>query len=838
MKMKRYLSLIQTAFISFFLVYAWDSSSSQAGSCEQAILNLNGLARAATENAEFSNSQAHRSLFQAYRTQFLGKQWTGRTLEDVMSIVEKHPELFASKPEVRERILTLEQRNYEPPQSLRDVIKRLKNSAHQFQAQLFQPEANIGFWQRLLLPLQKESLSGLNRQEKKAKQQEHKAQFREYFDQVLTPKDREILTDDSRPYQEKTTIIYRILNRIRNQMIEEGKDVKNISQAMVDLVHTSGFRNPHYISMLKSPNALDQIKGLEQILNERDAIAMKLNFEGHFSELTSSLNVDHPTGSTKNEKFVQVLSDIQKEIQNSPYTIVGNQVLRVRTLSLQESPFSGCLGGTDCATNTYFELALDPNFIYFTLTDTEFTSSGQITVVLGTAYSQKERSSIKIAFVDKIQNVQQMMVLPMLEAIRLSVEELGYRLSLPINVGGFAYGISNMDTIRAYIDSEVNPLFTHQLENFKPHESHYDFYKGYSRAYSEPKLLEFERQEGNFKIEVGETHTRSKIPEDLKIEDLFKEVLSLKDSKKEEDIIQFMSHLRLLTRIEELGLPQDFAETYLRLKIEDRQISFTVRKKALYTLIDLEKMKEKDILRLVTEEFSEKEQIEIVGEMSNWLNSNERYKRRFINKFSYEFLKLHIEEGFQSSFQSIIFDMLSRNLEFKNNVLLKAVDQENKRVMDYLIEDITLEQFGEFSYNTLEVIIPFYMNRMKSLGLELLKTEVHSFKGRVLIVIMPYLTKKQKDWVTFEQFQTTDSYSSKEKEEFAQYYIAPQLNQAQIQSLRRQNLSVLIPYLTNKQKNWITFEQFQTMPWYSSKEKKEELVQYIAPKLNQAEFKV
>ena len=813
MKMKRYLSLIQTALICFFLSYAWASSSSQAVSCEQAILNLNGLARAATENAEFSNSQAHNRLFQFYRTQFLGEKDTNRTLADVMSIVEAYPELFASTPEVREQILTLEQRNYEPPQSLRGVIKRLENSAHQFQAQLFQAEANLGFWQRLLLPLQKESLSGLNRQEKKAKQKEHKARFREYFDQALTPKDRETLTDDSIPYQEKTIIVYKILDRIRNQMIEEGKDVKNISQAMVDLVHTSGFRNPHYISMLKSPNALDQIKGLEQILNERDAIAMKLNFEGHFSELTSTLNVDHPTGSTKNEKFVQILSDIQKEIQNSPYTIAGNHVLRVRALSLQESPFRGCLGGADCATNIYFELALDPNFIYFTLTDTEFTSSGQITVVLGTAHSQKERDSIKIAFVDKIQNVQQVMILPMLEAIRLSLEELGYSLGLPMNVGDHN-GISNMDTIGAYIDSEVNPLFTHQLENFKPHENHYDFYKGYSRAYSEPKLLEFERQEDGFTIEVGEIHTRSKIPEDLKIEDLFKDVLSLKDSEKEEDILQFMSHLRLLTRIEELGLPEGFAETYLRLKIEDRQMSFKVRKKALYTLIDLEKMKEKDFLRLVTEEFSEKEQIEIVGEMSNWFDSNERYKRRFIKGFSYEFLKLHIEEGFRFSSQSIIFDMISRNLKFKHRVLLEALEQNNKRVMDYLIEDITLEQFGAFSYNALEVIIPFYMNKMKSLGLELLKTEVQSFIVQVLIAIMPYLTKKQKDWITFEQFQTLSWswYLSKEKKEELAYYIAPQLNQAEVQSLGRKDLSVLIPHLTNEQKSWVTFQQFQTLP--------------------------
>ena len=85
------------------------------------------------------------------------------------------------------------------------------------------------------MPLKKEELTGLNRQEKKVKQKEHKVQFREYFDRVLTPEDHKILKNDSINNIEKTVSVYRILDRIRNQMIEEGRDVQALSQAMVDL---------------------------------------------------------------------------------------------------------------------------------------------------------------------------------------------------------------------------------------------------------------------------------------------------------------------------------------------------------------------------------------------------------------------------------------------------------------------------------------------------------------------------------------------------------------------------------------------------------------------------
>ena len=86
-------------------------------------------------------------------------------------------------------------------------------------------------------------------------------------------------------------------------------------------------------------------------------------------------------------------------MENQPYIVKGKETFRLRALSLQESSFRGCLGG-DCSTRSYFDLALDPNFIYFTLTDVHHRSSGQITVVLGTAVNKKGEV-VKTAFVDR-----------------------------------------------------------------------------------------------------------------------------------------------------------------------------------------------------------------------------------------------------------------------------------------------------------------------------------------------------------------------------------------------------------------------------------------------------
>ena len=711
MKCQKYYKVIQRVFVFVIICFSCLSKAtlpSQAVSCETMISNLNELAETVTKNARFSNSKEHTHLFDIYRSNFFESNYvTNKTLNDVMDILEEHPEL--SKPALREQFLTVEQKHYESPQSLKEVVQRLKNSANQFQSAFLQPEANIGFWQRLLMPLKKSDLEGLSNQEKKTKQKQHRTQFREYFDQVLTPEDRQILKEDN-PIDkiEKTVSVYRILVRIRNQMIEEGRNVQALSQAMVDWVHTSGFRNSYYINLLKNQNAVDKIRGLELILKERNTVAQQLGFEGQFLELQRSLNVDHPIGSTKNENLSQILSDIQQEIQNQPYTIPERQVFKVRALSLEESPFRSCLGN-DCTTYKTFRFGLSPNVIYFTLTDSEFKSSGQITVVLGTARSTKKKKRIKIAFVDKIQNIQPVMILPMLEAIRLSLAELDYLLGLRTRTD--MYTVSNTEAIEDYMTSEVTPFFNHQLTKFKPHKHNTfkpgkHFSTGYSDAYDKPNILEFERWKGDFTISAGEIYTGSKIPEDLTPEVLFQEFLSLKDSDKEEDQIQFMSQLRLLTESEVLS--KSFSKDYLNSKIENRQIPFKIRKKALYTLLEIQgsswrlaQIEEFEGLDVQNREefdfdiedfknqlklFSKQEQSEILGELSNWKNSNDIYKSAFISVFSISFFKQSNIQDILNSQLQLIFNINAKNYSGES-LLFMAVNNRDKATVEILLEN-------------------------------------------------------------------------------------------------------------------------------------------------------
>ena len=433
---------------------------------------------------------------------------------------------------------------------------------------------------------------------------------------------------------------------------------------------------------------------------------------------------------------------------------------------------------------------------------------------------------------DKIQEVPQAMILPMLEAVRLSLEELGYRLGLPVDAGD-NNGLSDTDAILEYIDSEVNPLFTNRLTKFKPHWNRYKFDKGYSRAYSKPELLEFERQEGNFKIEAGEIYRGSKIPEELKVEDLYQEVLSLKDSNKEEDQIQFINQLKSLTEIEELNLPEDFAEDYLKSKIQERQESFKVRKKALYTLINWGEVDGQEALDWVANHFSENEQTAFVGEISNWLDSEEDYKQNFIYSFVYKFLSAHIGQNVQFSFQSIVFNILN-DLDVKMNLISLAIPDRMvssiaEKIINYLIESITLEQVKSLNSADTNSIAPYFAQKLN-------QEEVQSLEGEILEIFWPHLTEEQKSWVTLKQFLTitVNPYQYFQVAREIAVYTAPRLNQTEVQSLEGGNLEIFLSYLTEEQKVWVTFKQFLTIPHQSIREE-EEIVVYTAQRLNQEE---
>ena len=285
--------------------------------------------------------------------------------------------------------------------------------------------------------------------------------------------------------------------------------------------------------------------------------------------------------------------------------------------------------------------------------------------------------------------------------------------------------------------------------------------------------------------------------------DLSKEILSLKDSKKEEDQIQFINHLKLLIEIEALNLPEDFAENYLKSKIRNKQVSFKVRKKALYTFISWDKVEdlEEQVLSWITDHFSENEQVEIVGEISNWIKSDELNKRFFIFYFLCEFLEAHIGKNVQFSFQSIVFNILGNNIELKIEILLTfpgfdKASSSDKRVINYLIESIDLEQIRESTYYNR--FVEYIHNIFPSLNKKLFQ----KLTGDAFVYLYSFFKEIHKNWVTLKQFLTIPDHEVRVKKELAPY-LAPKLNQSEVQSLEGKDLKILFPYLRDEQKGWL-----------------------------------
>ena len=138
----------------------------------------------------------------------------------------------------------------------------------------------------------------------------------------------------------------------------------------------------------------------------------------------------------------------------------------VRQLSMIEAPFRGCLGD-DCSSEKYLRKALDPNYIYFTLTNKFNFSKGHVTIILGEA--EVDGKEIKVAVVYKIQNIDHLLLPIMMEVLRRSVKEKGYRLAMPEDVGDYN-GVSNEEDTRLFIKKNINISESELFKGFLPHQ--------------------------------------------------------------------------------------------------------------------------------------------------------------------------------------------------------------------------------------------------------------------------------------------------------------------------------------------------------------------------------
>ncbi len=595
------------------IVFVFSGFSLQAQNRCKELFTPEDFSKSMTENLVLGRNQ--KDLFDFYQANFFGDSQTSikNNFKNLMDVLEKHPEL--SKPVFREQKITFGRKNYTVPESLNNFIKKFTSLYGSQKSKLFNISENLYFWKKIL---------GFNKSEQE--------NFTNYFEQFLSEKDFDYLADNSISYKQRAVFLYKILDKSRENQIKEGKEAQRLSQIMLDLVHTVGLGDPYYSALLKSQNAIDRLQALHKILDERDAMAIELGFKGHFLELQKTLGITSPSSFSKKENIYGILRGIEEEMLQSPSHLADSQTFRLRALSLQESPFRSCLGGSDCSSNTYFFKALDPNFIYWTLTDKEHRSLGQITVVLGEA--QDERGErLLVGFVDKIQNVPRERIAPMLEGIRRSLEEKGYRLGLPQDVGNHN-GLSNGPATRKYIDKDLNSKLEKQFLEFTPHEKSYNFENRYSRAYNKLSLYEFQTGSLNLevKIELGEAYLPKQAPEALKTRDLFNLILSLRSSKREEDQLRFIKQVELLYNLKILSfeeLKEDLVD-----RVKDRGFSFKLRKLSFFSLIELYGSSRKDlsyykILEFLSE-FSKKEQKTLMGEMSNWISGNNLKRKTFI----------------------------------------------------------------------------------------------------------------------------------------------------------------------------------------------------------------
>lgn len=513
---------------------------------------------------------SQQGAFEIYRRMRFGDTKTNLNsngLTDVQKILKSNPEL-TKEPFGNIRV-EVQERNYPVTSELVSFLKPQISSALQTIANLFQMEANAGYWKKIF-----------------QFSDQDQAGWTKFLDEQISPQVRLSLKNSNTSVETRHKILYLLLDHHRNRLRSEGKDIRPISQAMVDLIHTMGYHRADLLSALKSGQGTDRINAYRAILNERDRFAMDLGFQNHFAqvmqEIAKPAGVIAPSGVASESQLVQRLHQIEQEvIQKAQVLETHQRTYTVRHLSLVESPFRSCLGGSDCSSRTYFNRALDPNYHYFTITDVKGYSSGHITVVLGEAERTSERKDekVKVAFVDKVQNVGNTDLLPFFEAVRRSVLEKGYVLALPEELGDHR-GISNEEVIRQGIRQSIRTSLTERFFNFKPHPHGYSFDLGFSRA-EEGLLLDpviaLESKEG-VRFSPPEFHAEWKV-ETINLEKLVQSLIDLKRSPYVKDRLRYIPAMELLI---DAGLERDPEfQSVLKRWISDPNELFQLRKQAL-----------------------------------------------------------------------------------------------------------------------------------------------------------------------------------------------------------------------------------------------------------------
>ena len=728
-------------FISLFVLrFLFNPAFAGAeGECEKSFsvkpADPEQLIQYITQGAMLSRGQELEFLFHLKKT--FGDDLADRGLKDVLDIKEQYPPGKLDKLPVRAQKITFVIKQKTIPKSLTLFLKSFKNRANRVR-KIFYISNNWQLWAKMLLF---EALN--NNLSKKEKRDEffkylNSSPLNKPVKEFIKNKDlsdfpsqtvKQFIESPLAHYKEKTIVLYKVLDIFRANSIKQGRqDIsENLSIAMAELIHITGFNNQNYLNQLKDKDPLKVMEAVRQILLERDVVAMDLGFnEWHYKGLQSFLLDSFKSSRVKRLKNELSKIEIQeekilKDLKNQPEVNSYTETFTLRPLTLQESPFRGCLG-KDCSTGNYFEKALDPAYLYFTLTDGEFISHGQITIILGRAENHKGET-IKTAFVDQIQNIPNHHIIGTLEAIRQSLNEQGYLLALPKNLGTTSSGLSNSSLTRNFVKDEILTSLTNKFQAFKPETTDLDFKDSeYSRANLQLDLWEFKLPKtiNGFEIQPLEIFKPKHIDKSFKMHDWFLKAIKSNDEK---DQLLLVSSLSELVDFNFLSSKQ--ALNYLQSKIKDKSLSFKLRKRALFSAIQIKALKkytpnrydpqqiknleksesatQKDLKKIIKAEqsllkdfkfiesllleFSKPELTTIIGEMSNWKKSTTLYRTQFILKLSYLF-DTNMLSQFVESF--ILFEKIA-DLSIKDNyegdtTLHRAVEKGYQQNVEFLLK--------------------------------------------------------------------------------------------------------------------------------------------------------
>lgn len=355
------------------------------------------------------------------------------------------------------------------PRDLEKFLREQINMAGQLYSTLFQIDANLGAWKKLL-------------------QYQEGSQSTQGQDDFLRLLNGFILPSQRQEIRRHGIILglrqlYQVLLNIREHLMQSGQDIRPVSQAIVDMIHFIGYRYKEKKAFLRSSLGEEWLSAFEEILSIRESFAKMLGFSS-FSMLQEHFQVVLPTGMPPERLFQAKLNGFRDQVArlSQERDQKRNIAKTVRPLSFVEAPLRGCLGH-DCSTSDYLSTAYDPNYYYFTLTDEKGVSQGHITIVLGT---MSDAFYQNVAFIDKIQNVPHQDLPLMIEAVRQSVLEAGYVLVLPDDLGYLPDGISINEMTYHFVEKSIS-VQRHLSDSFAfhPHPDnlgHFISPQGFSRA--------------------------------------------------------------------------------------------------------------------------------------------------------------------------------------------------------------------------------------------------------------------------------------------------------------------------------------------------------------------